>query len=49
LFLRRHYSEWWKNFSEKTKNTFIRAGVDSASVSTGEDYVPALIRFFKNR
>jgi len=47
--LRRHYSEWWKNFSEKTKNTFIRAGVDSASVSTGEDYVPALIRFFKNR
>ncbi|NMC39935.1 MAG: VWA domain-containing protein, partial [Bacteroidales bacterium] len=47
--VRRHYSEWWNNFSEKIKNTFIRAGVDSAYISTGEDYVPALIRFFKNR
>lgn len=47
--LRRNYSQWWNNLSEKTKNTFIRAGVDSVSVSTGEDYVPALIRFFKKR
>lgn len=47
--MRRNYSQWWNNLTEKTKNTFIRAGVDSVSVSTGEDYVPALIRFFKKR
>lgn len=47
--MRKIYSEWWKKHSEYLGSIFRKCGVDSAWISTGEDYVIPLIRLFRNR
>jgi hypothetical protein len=39
----------WESHLEIMKEIFSRAGVDSVSIHTGEDYVKPLIRLFKQR
>lgn len=46
---RKEYDEWWKKHTQELVNTFRKCRVDSAWISTGEDYVLPLIRLFKNR
>jgi uncharacterized protein (DUF58 family) len=47
--IRREYQEWWNNHMVLIKNIFRRCGVDTAEISTGEDYVKPLIMLFKKR
>ncbi|HOU31277.1 MAG TPA: DUF58 domain-containing protein [Bacteroidales bacterium] len=47
--MRNEYSRWWKNHSENLENVFRRCGVDSAWISTSEDYVIPLVRLFRRR
>ncbi|HCI56089.1 MAG TPA: DUF58 domain-containing protein [Bacteroidales bacterium] len=47
--VREEYSKWWESHTKTIQNVFRKAGVDSAWISTGEDYVQPLIRFFKKR
>jgi uncharacterized protein (DUF58 family) len=47
--LRRSYAEWWLNHKTDITNVFRKCGVDSAFISTGEDYVKPLIKLFENR
>lgn len=46
---RKSYSDWWHNHSEELQGTLLRSGVDIADISTEEDYVKPLLRFFKHR
>jgi uncharacterized protein (DUF58 family) len=46
---RNAYRKWWENHQEEIKNTFKRCGVDSAYLSTDEDYVKPLIKLFESR
>jgi hypothetical protein len=39
----------WESHQEMMKEIFSRAGVDSVSLQTGEDYVKPLMRLFKQR
>jgi uncharacterized protein (DUF58 family) len=43
------YELWWKNHTDEVNGIFRRCGVDSASLSTGEDYVKPLIKLFESR
>lgn len=43
------YSSWWTSSNEKMKKAFLHSQVDSISVSTDEDFVPALLGLFKKR
>ena len=47
--VRENYAMKWESHLEMLKEIFSRAGVDSVSVRTGEDYVKPLIRLFKQR
>ena len=47
--LRKEYQEWWNNHMLLIKNIFRRCGVDTAEISTNEDYVKPLIMLFKKR
>ncbi len=47
--VRENYAMKWESHLEMMKEIFSRAGVDSVSVRTGEDYVKPLIRLFKQR
>lgn len=47
--IRDNYAMKWESHLEIMKEIFSRAGVDSASMQTGEDYVKPLIRLFKRR
>jgi len=47
--LRQNYAMKWESHKEMMKEIFSRAGVDSVSIGTGEDYVKPLIRLFKLR
>lgn len=47
--IRENYSLKWESHLEIMKEIFSRAGVDSVSIHTGEDYVKPLIRLFKQR
>ncbi|MCK4879862.1 MAG: DUF58 domain-containing protein [Bacteroidales bacterium] len=47
--VRENYAMKWESHLEMMKEIFSRAGVDSVSVRTGEDYVKPLIRLFKLR
>lgn len=47
--VRENYSMKWESHLEMMKEIFSRAGVDSVSVHTGEDYVKPLIKLFKQR
>ncbi|MCX6302941.1 MAG: DUF58 domain-containing protein [Bacteroidia bacterium] len=46
---RETYRKWWEDHVVKIKNVFTKCGVDSAFMSTGEDYVKPLIRLFESR
>jgi uncharacterized protein (DUF58 family) len=47
--IRENYAMKWESHLEMMKEIFSRAGVDSVSVRTGEDYVKPLMRLFKKR
>ena len=47
--IRENYAIKWESHLEIMKEIFSRAGVDSVSFETGEDYVKPLIRLFKQR
>lgn len=47
--IRNAYSNWWNYTSERMKQAFLRSQVDSVSISTDEDFVPALLGLFKKR
>ncbi len=47
--VRERYAESWNNHREQIANIFKHNKVDSASVSTDEDYVVELIKLFKQR
>jgi uncharacterized protein (DUF58 family) len=47
--VRENYGMKWESHLEIMKEIFSRAGVDSVSLQTGEDYVQPLIRLFKQR
>ena len=47
--VRRAQSEWWQRRSAQLSATFTRAGVDSVSVRTDQDYVVALRSLFAKR
>jgi len=46
---RKAYNEWWNNHIAEIGNIFKKCGVDTAFISTGEDYVKPLIRLFESR
>ena len=43
------YNKMWENHIARIINVFTRGGVDSALISTGEDYVKPLIKLFESR
>lgn len=47
--VRQNYAMKWESHREMMKEIFSRAGVDSVSLRTGEDYVKPLMRLFKQR
>ena len=47
--IRDNFALKWESHQEMMKEIFSRAGVDSVSVRTGEDFVKPLIRLFKQR
>jgi len=47
--VRRDYSAWWKQSIARALDTFGRAGVDHASVMTGQPYVRELLNLFRKR
>ena len=47
--IREHYAMKWESHVEMMKEIFSRAGVDSVSLRTGEDYVKPLMWLFKKR
>lgn len=49
LSLRESYALKWESHAEMMKEIFTRAGVDSVSLRTGEDYVKPLMWLFKKR
>lgn len=46
---REAYSRWWKEHTDNIRNVFRRCGVDSAFISTDEDYVKPLVKLFESR
>jgi uncharacterized protein (DUF58 family) len=48
-FARIAYSDWWNRHISDIKSIFKRCGVDSAFISTAEDYVKPLIALFEKR
>jgi uncharacterized protein (DUF58 family) len=49
LIARKAYNKWWEEHMAEIKSVFKRCAVDSACISTGEDYVRPLIQLFENR
>ncbi|MDI9532249.1 MAG: DUF58 domain-containing protein [Bacteroidota bacterium] len=47
--VRRDYAAQWKKHDEAVGSAFVSCGVDSISVSTGEDYIKPLISLFRHR
>jgi uncharacterized protein (DUF58 family) len=47
--IRRDYADLWKRHEETVSSSFISCGIDSATISTGEDYIKPLISLFKHR
>jgi uncharacterized protein (DUF58 family) len=47
--VRESYAMKWESHRDMMKEIFSRAGVDSVSLQTGEDYVLPLMRLFKQR
>lgn len=46
---RRVYQQWWEGHMAEIRNVFKRSGIDSAYISTEEDYVKPLIKLFESR
>jgi uncharacterized protein (DUF58 family) len=47
--LRKKYSEWWLQFQDNLRNLLSKCKVDSAVLSTGEDFVKPLKKMFEDR
>ncbi|MCU0472901.1 MAG: DUF58 domain-containing protein [Bacteroidales bacterium] len=46
---RKVYRQWWEDHQAEIRNIFKKCGVDSAFISTDEDYVKPLIKLFESR
>lgn len=46
---RDQYAMWWKTTQERAVSAFNRSRVDTVSIATDEDFVPALLGMFKRR
>ncbi|HEM49379.1 MAG TPA: hypothetical protein ENO27_04115 [Caldithrix sp.] len=49
ILTREVYSRWWLDHMSEIQNMFKKCGVDSAYISTSEDYVKPLIKLFESR
>ena len=47
--IRKDYADLWKRHEETVNSSFLSCGIDSATISTGEDYIKPLISLFKHR
>ena len=47
--VRDHYAAWWQESSRKSKDIFNKSRVDATTISTDQDFVPALLNLFKQR
>ncbi len=47
--VRDNYRKWWMEHEQNLSTLFLKAGVDSASFSTDQDYVKPLVNLFKKR
>lgn len=47
--VREAYAEWWTRTQQQMQDAFLRSRVDSISIRTDEDFVPALLSLFKRR
>ncbi|MCF0197896.1 MAG: DUF58 domain-containing protein [Bacteroidaceae bacterium] len=47
--VRNAHARWWKEQSERLRDTFTRSNVDNVSVRTDHDYVAALMSLFAKR
>ena len=47
--LRMNYRNWWVEHEKVVQSAFTRSGVDSARISTDQDYVRPLMNLFKQR
>jgi len=47
--IRNNYKEWWDKKDRYLQLTFKKLGIDSASISTDQDYVQPLMGIFKRR
>jgi uncharacterized protein (DUF58 family) len=47
--VRRQYANWYKGHSDFLSDTFMRGGVDSARISTVDDYTKPLMNLFRKR
>ena len=47
--MREEYAEDWRRRNEKIETTLKHHRIDTAVVSTSDDYVSALIKLFKER
>lgn len=47
--VRKSYSDWWREHTDRVTASFTRSGVDTAVIRTDEDYVKPLIKMFERR
>ena len=47
--VRQAYADWWAKTQEQMQDAFLHSRVDSVSIRTDEDFVPALLSLFKRR
>jgi len=47
--VRRAYANWWELMQERMHDSFLHSHVDNVSISTDEDFVPALLSLFNKR
>jgi uncharacterized protein (DUF58 family) len=47
--IRKEYASRWKKHDDSVSNSFRNCGIDSVTISTGDDYIKPLISLFKHR
>jgi uncharacterized protein (DUF58 family) len=47
--VRENYNKWWRDHDKYLNSLFLKSGVDSAQISTDQDYVKPLVNLFKRR
>jgi len=47
--IRKEYTNRWNKHFESVSNSFVSCGIDSVTISTGDDYIKPLISLFKHR